>query len=274
MTQLVQYLQGDDVVCRELPNASEHVLPGVTWGESWRTFTPAYWVAQMWMSEIDQKPVSPFSATGTLAEEVAFCLLGGFGITAELAGAAFDACSAAGLVSGLCTDATAWTSVLRQPLDQAGRTVRYRYPNQKAVYLAAAMGAISQGLVDTSSGKALRDSLLAIQGIGPKTAGWVARNVLDTDEVAILDIHIVRAGLLCNLYSFEQKVERDYFAMEAQFLALCRGLGVRPAMLDCIIWTEMRELGPVVHQALDRRRGAPAPPVDRTAPTLAHCVAW
>ena len=273
MTQLVQYLQGDDVVSRELPDATEQILSGVTWGESWRTFTPAYWVAQMWMSGIDQKPVSPFSATGTLEDEITFCLLGGFGITAELAAAAFDACSAAGLVSDRCADAAAWSSVLRQPLDQGGRTVRYRYPNQKAVYLASAMRALLQGRIDTSSGKALRDSLLGIQGIGPKTAGWIARNVLDTDDVAILDIHIVRAGQLCNLYSFEQKVERDYFAMEARFLALCQGLGVRPAMLDCIIWTEMRELGPVVHQALDRRRGAPMPPVDRSAPTFAHCVA-
>lgn len=274
MAQLVQYLEGDGVVSRELPDPTQLVMPGVVWGESWRTFTPAYWVAQMWMSGIEQKPASPFSAMDALESELAFCLLGGFGITAELATAAFDACDAAGLVSGRCTDAASWTSVLREPLDVNGRAARYRYPNQKAIYLAAAMRALSQGQVDTSSGKALRDSLLAVQGIGPKTAGWVARNQLDSDDVAILDIHIVRAGQLCNLYTFEQRVERDYFEMEAQFLALCKAMGVRPAMLDCIIWTEMRELGPVVHRALDRKRGGPQPPVDRHAATLAGCVAW
>ncbi|MDZ3993341.1 hypothetical protein PspTeo4_24872 [Pseudomonas sp. Teo4] len=44
------------------------------------------------------------------------------------------------------------------------------------------------------SGRALRDWLLELPGIGYKTASWVARNWLDADDVAILDIHILRAG--------------------------------------------------------------------------------
>ena len=41
---------------------------------------------------------------------------------------------------------------------------------------------------------ALRDWLLAIPGIGPKTASWIVRNRTGSSAVAIIDVHILRAG--------------------------------------------------------------------------------
>jgi hypothetical protein len=91
-----------------------------------------------------------------------------------------------------------------------GKFIRYRYPRAKAKYLASAMTYLREKSIDVSSGRAMRDSLLPIPGVGPKTAGWVARNYLDADDVAILDIHLIRAGLLCDLFNPNQRIERDY----------------------------------------------------------------
>jgi thermostable 8-oxoguanine DNA glycosylase len=84
---------------------------------------------------------------------------------------------------------------------------------------------------------------MTIRGIGPKTASWITRNWLGCDQVAILDIHIIRAGLLIGLFKVDQKVERDYEAMEARFLAFAKALDVRPSLLDAVMWRSMRKLG-------------------------------
>ena len=255
MSQLVAYWLADELVTRELPDASDAVMPGIAWGEFSNLFTPAYWVSQLWMAGLENQETSPYQAQGSLAEELTFCMLGGFGITAELATAAFHTCKATGLLNQLNVSAKDWTEVLREPMALDGKMVKYRYPNQKAIYLAEAMDFLRRGAADVSSGRALRDSLLTIRGVGPKTAGWVARNFLDSDDVAILDIHIIRAGQLCDLYTPQQKVEREYFEMEARYIEFCHGLSVRPAVIDCLIWDQMRTLGDVPLDALRHKAG-------------------
>jgi thermostable 8-oxoguanine DNA glycosylase len=89
------------------------------------------------------------------------------------------------------------------------------------------------------SGRALRDWLVKSPGIGFKTASWVARNWLDADDVAILDIHILRAGALGGFLDETLTVERDYLDLEAQFLRFSHAIGVRPSELDAVIWFEM-----------------------------------
>ena len=64
-------------------------------------------------------------------------------------------------------------------------------------------------------------------------------NWLDADNVAILDIHILRAGVLAGFLDAELTVERDYLALEAQFLKFSHGLGVRASELDAVIWLDM-----------------------------------
>lgn len=250
MSQFVTYWIADEVITRELPDAGDFVMPDVAWGEFSNLFTPAYWVSQLWMAGLDSQKTSPYRAQGSLAEEITFCMLGGFGITAELATAAFQACKAAGLIDQLNVSSKDWTEILREPIAVMGRSVKYRYPNQKAIYLAEAMDFLRRDTPDLSSGRGLRDSLLKIRGVGPKTAGWVARNFLDSDDVAILDIHLIRAGQLCNLYTVQQKVEREYFEMEARYIDFCQALSVRPAVIDCLIWDQMRILGDVPLNAL------------------------
>lgn len=250
MTQTVSYWEGGSEFRRELPDSEEYVLPGIRWGEHWNLFTPAYWVSQLWMGGLDTQLHSPYKAIGSLTEELVFCMLGGFGITAELANAAFNACRDADLITDLNVSSDDWSVVLRQPIVVGARSVHYRYPNQKAIYLADAMKFMRSGNIATEGGRQLRDSLLQVRGVGPKTAGWVARNFCDSDDVAILDIHIIRAGLLCDLFLPNQKVEKDYFEMEDQYIQLCTALGVRPAVLDCLIWDQMRTVGKLAIDAV------------------------
>lgn len=268
MGQVVHYwLEGQEYQ-RTLPDAAESVLPGVPWGEHWTLFSPAYWLSQYWMCGLEDAVHSPYKARGSLAEEITFCLLGGFGITAELSTAAFEACCNAGLVNRLETSAEIWQRQLQEPLQLNGRLHRYRYPNQKARYLAKAMEFLQANSLDQCRGKALRDELLRIDGVGYKTAGWVARNFLDADDVAILDIHLIRAGQLCNLFSVQERVERDYESMEEKFVVFCNALNVRPAVLDCLIWDQMRSFGKVALEALDRKFGAnPVPSKHRSKTT-------
>nr|WP_315463311.1 hypothetical protein [uncultured Rhodoferax sp.] len=258
MTQMVSYWSGETEFRRELPDPDEHVMPGIRWGAHWNLFTPAYWVSQLWMGGLDTQSNSPYKAMGTIEEELVFCMLGGFGITVELATAAFNACRDAGLIDELNVSAADWSEILLQPVLVEGRLVHYRYPNQKAIYLADAMKFMRSGDIDLDGGRKLRDSLLQVKGVGPKTAGWVARNFLDADDVAILDIHIIRAGLLCDLFAPSQKVERDYFEMESQYIQLSGAMKVRPAVLDCLIWDQMRTVGKLAVDAVRYKLEGPS----------------
>jgi thermostable 8-oxoguanine DNA glycosylase len=83
---------------------------------------------------------------------------------------------------------------------------------------------------------------MAIPGIGPKTASWIVRNWTGTDEVAILDVHVIRAGQLIGLFPKHIRLPRDYSALEARFLEFSHALKVRASLLDAIIWREMRVL--------------------------------
>lgn len=253
MSQTLHYWLGDTEMRRELPDADTEVIPGVRWGEPCALFTPAYWLSQFWMGGLDQASRSPYQAQGTLSEELVFCMLGGYGITAELAMAAFEACRDSRLISHFESSTDVWTEQLQQPLMVNGKLQKYRYPKQKARYIAEAMAYLQKNTLSGLDGKQLRDELLKIKGVGPKTAGWVARNYLDTDEVAILDIHLIRAGQLCGVFTPNQRVERDYFEMETRFIDFCNALTARPAVLDCLIWSQMRAYGQLALDALDSK---------------------
>jgi N-glycosylase/DNA lyase len=101
------------------------------------------------------------------------------------------------------------------------------------------------------SGRALRDWLLAIPGIGHKTASWVARNWLDADDVAILDIHVLRAGHLGQFFTPGLSVDRHYLQLETEFLKFCNGLGIRASELDAVIWHEMKSSSATIHRTLN-----------------------
>lgn len=241
----------DKGVVREwtFPDHDAEVIPGVKWGYADSVFSPAYWAHQLELAS--ERFVQHCFLTGeTLFEETVFCLLGGHGISYELNLAAFEHLRGTRLLAGDEVEVREIADALRQPLRFGARTVKYRFPNKRAEFIHAAHAAFATSQ-PPGDAIALRSWLVRLPGIGPKTASWIVRNWLDSDNVAIIDVHLHRAGVLAGLFDAGDRVERDYYRMERRFLAFAAALGVRPSALDGLIWAQMRQMPVVVSCALD-----------------------
>jgi N-glycosylase/DNA lyase len=231
-----------------LPAPSAEIVPGVCWGRFEDFFTPAFWVARSWIDGENSR-LTDYTIGRSLREEVAACLLGGHGMAAELGVAAFDRLRERGLLDGE-RDAEEIETALCEPLTIQGRQLKYRYPRTKARFVAEAMRKLRVEQPPRESAVALRNWLLSFPGIGPKTASWITRNHLHSDEVAILDVHIVRAGVLMGLFTPTQTVEKNYFDMETRLVEFARMVGVSLAKFDSMVWWYMRELNQMALDAV------------------------
>lgn len=230
----------------ELPKAEVEVIPGVPWGAVEVFPTPAYWAYQVYARRLAGDRIN-YKLGTTLKEEVGACLLGGHGIPASMGIAAFQHLKDRGAFGERPPAEEVLLKWLEEPITINGKQLKYRFAKQKARYLNAALQKLHAVQPPLSSGKALRDWLLEIPGIGYKTASWVARNWLDADDVAILDIHILRAGRLGGFFESNLTVERNYLQLEEQFIRFSKGLGVRASELDALIWLEMMSSPATVH---------------------------
>jgi len=184
---------------------------------------------------------------GSLREEVLACILGGYGIPAEVGLAAYAKLKelpAAGL-----HDEDVVRAILAAPLLVNGRSVRYRFVEQKARYIAAAMAALNQ-IDHEAPDRDLRDALIGLPGIGPKTASWIVRNWRGSDQVSILDVHILRACRALGILNPTWRVERNYALMEEAYLAFASAIGARASILDSVIWMTMRRLPSSIVEAM------------------------
>ena len=236
----------------ELPSANVELMEGVRWGSVDAFPTPAYWACQVVARRLVGKPAG-YRLGRTLAEEVAACLLGGHGIPATVGLAAYDRMRERGALSGGAVCEADLEALLKEPLNVNGRSIRYRFAAQKARYLAAALP-LAHAAPKFEAGRQLRDWLLAVPGIGHKTASWIARNWLDADDVAILDIHIMRVGQTIGLFPKNLTVERHYAELEDRFLRLSTSLDVRASELDAVIWWEMASSPLTVRHLIDHLR--------------------
>lgn len=243
---------GHAVFTIELPDAEVEVIPGVPWGLMEAFPSPAYWVYQVYARRLLGESIR-YKLGATLTEEVGACLLGGHGISARVGLAAYHHLKQKGAFAGEPPSADTLHAWLKEPMDADGHPVHYRFAQQKARYLGAALHTLALESPPQATGRALRDWLLAIPGVGYKTASWIVRNWLDADDAAILDIHLVRAGLLGRFFDGSLSVERHYLALEEQFLRFSEGLGVRASELDALIWAEMMASGPIIHRLLGMR---------------------
>lgn len=225
----------------ELPEPELEVLPGIAWGCASEWFTPAFWKFQSKATRTTYTSDS-FRLGRTFKEEIAVCLLGGHGLPAELGLAAFDRLRDRKLLHYQVSQAQL-EEALCEPLDVGGRRRRYRFPRQKAKYLWHALQAV-ETIPDTLSPKLLRDHLTLVPGIGPKTASWVVRNHFASDEVAILDVHILRAGAMMGLFSSKADPSKHYFKLEDRFLKFCDAIEEPASQLDALMWDFMRRIGP------------------------------
>ncbi|HWI04215.1 MAG TPA: hypothetical protein VNT52_10425, partial [Acidimicrobiales bacterium] len=160
-------LRAESVV--ELSLGTVHLVT-LAWGRFDGFGTAAYWVAQA----RDGAYAQAESFGSSLAQEVCFCLLGGYGVTAEMNSAAYAAVLDADLIrTDPAPDASEIESVLRRPLSARGHRglVRYRFPGQRGMRVASALRLLANGPMPSEPVE-LRDALLSFTGIGPKTASW------------------------------------------------------------------------------------------------------
>lgn len=240
-TQHIYALKNGEVVTRQLPAASERLSTyGLAWGAADVPLTPAYWAAQSWMWAIEEP--EHFRLGRTLPEEMLACILGGYGIPAEIGLAAYDRLRATLAEDPSClADEERVARLLSTPLWVGGRGVRYRFARQKAGYIAGAFSALP-GIDEDLSDRALRDQLTRLRGFGPKTASWVVRNWRSSDDVAILDIHILRAGAHLGIFQRDWRVDRHYSLMEESYLRFAADISTKASLLDSVMWMTMRQL--------------------------------
>ena len=231
----------EGTICQlELPSPERQLLPGIQWGAFDELLTPAYWKGQAWQHEW-LGSYDEFRLGRSLSEELAACLLGGYGMPAELGLAAYQRLRDRGLLGTVPTVA-ALESALSEPFAMRhGASRRYRFPRQKARYLAGCLRAI-QDVDPPESDRALRDLLVELPGIGPKTASWVVRNYRGSNDVAIIDVHILRAGRHVGLFPIAWQPQRHYVQLESAFLKFAAALDVPASLLDALIWDYMRRL--------------------------------
>jgi N-glycosylase/DNA lyase len=231
-----------------LPDCDEEVLPGIKWGHHYATFTPSFWASLAWFKQVEAQSIG-HRIGETLAEEITACLLGGHGIPAEVGLAAFRRLREQGLLKGLPVTKERLCEALSVPLILNDRQVRYRFALQRSKYVSEALTRLAEGQPPYND-LAFRNWLLEFRGVGPKTASWITRNWLNSEKVAIIDIHIYRAGLLIGLFSRDESPARHYFQMEQKFLDFASNIGVRASCLDALIWRQMKDAGSMIFKLL------------------------
>lgn len=220
----------------------EYVLPGVRYGRADELLSPAYWEMRCEVSDVTK--IDFVNRHGSLEEEIGFCLLGGYGVTLEVATAFFNKLKRKGVfeLNANFTEKQI-LNMLVEPANVNGRPHKYRFPNQRARRISLAMKELPEIDFRTSEPAQFRDQVQSLEGVGPKTASWIARNWLDTDDIAILDIHVLRAGWAINLFQKTCRLPKDYLVLEERFIIFAEELQVRASVLDAVMWSDMRNFG-------------------------------
>lgn len=217
-------------------------VDGVAWPVPWGRFdafgTAAYWVNQAARGQYSARLESS-SRRADLLSETVFCLLGGFGVTAESATAAHRAVRQLLASRPLPTAEEVATVLLRPMSDELGR---YRFPYQRGERIAAALRKL-RAESPPSDPQGLREYLLGFGGVGPKTAAWIVRNVTGSAHVAIIDIWLGRALTHAGVFRSEWHLTRDYRHLEEAFLQYAMLGDVLPGALDLCIWEQARSVG-------------------------------
>lgn len=234
---------GEQIECIELPAPESMLLDDVRWGDVGSPRSAAFWYVQLWFDRREGQ-FAPRPLGRTLVEEVAACLLGGYGMPAELGWAAFLAVRDDGLLEREASESEIH-EVLSKPLAVGDAFRRYRFIGQKSRYLAASLAQIRAHDPPTDPLE-LRDYLMTLPGVGPKTASWIVRNRYACDEVAILDVHVVNLCKILGVFPANADPQREYRELEKRFVALARAMKVAASHLDNLIWHNMKIYGRAV----------------------------
>lgn len=126
-----------------------------------------------------------------------------YGVSAPIGLAAYYHLRERGLTEGNPRSVDELRRALEARLFVGSRPVHYRFARQRAERIASAQLFFAEHPLAPAEPLALRDWLLQIDGVGMKTASWIVRNRTQSDHIAVLDIHILRAcgaiGVLLDL---------------------------------------------------------------------------
>lgn len=238
-------------LAQQLPSEHHELLPGVKWGDCSQLYTPAFWKMLYISHRQTDVTYNIYKLGSSILEEIVVCLLGGFGMPSEIGIAAFDRLKNRNLIRANILFSEIYDALYEPFILDDGRKARYRFYNQKSRYIYELLNRTDLHQIPANNDMLLREWLLTVGGIGLKTASWITRNWLNSDNVAILDIHILRAGILAGFY--DQKIDnldRNYLLLEQQYLAFCNALEVSSAIMDAIIWDFMKKNNKLAINAL------------------------
>ncbi len=244
------WLRIEDIV-KKIPPPDEELLPGVKWGDYREMYTPAFWKIQYHMADFPEANVHNFGKD--ITQEVVACLLGGYGLPSEVGLLAFQRLMDFDLIkSGVMRDDL--FQALSQPFKlENGKQIKYRFYNQKTNFIHKFLNRSDLNSIPLDNDQSLRSWLMTIDGVGPKTASWITRNWLNSDNVAIIDIHLHRAGIIAGFFNHESDVASQYFELENSYISFCNALEVKPSNLDALIWENMKVSNRIALQVLDKK---------------------
>ncbi len=232
-----------------MPKPETELLPGVKWGSCCQLYTPAFWKF-LYLSRGFNSKTNSHKLSSNILEEIVACMLGGYGMPSELGLLAFERLKNGSLIQP-------GVSILR--LKEAlytpfqlgnGISKRYRFYNQKSIYIHSFLERKDLNEIPFQNDLSFRKWLLSINGIGFKTASWITRNWLDSENVAILDIHIFRAGKIVGIFKHDD-VSKKYLELENCFISFCKAIDVRPSKMDAIIWECMKKTNKLALKILE-----------------------
>lgn len=225
---------------RDFPDENQEIMPGLKWGSVYQLYTPAFWKYQYETNSFPDHAETHRLAS-SIRDEVVMCMLGGYGIPSEMGIVAFELIKIKGLLRPY-VGLDELMTVLGAPMPLAnGKVAKYRFAKQKGVYIHAFLNRSDVDLIPIDDDLKLRDWLISVKGIGYKTASWITRNWLRSERVAILDIHLLRAGVITGFFRPKYNVNTEYLNLEEQFITFCKHLNVRPSDMDAIIWQYMKK---------------------------------
>ncbi len=184
-----------------------------------------------------------------IEDELLFCLLGGFAVTYEHGRSACDKIRQLRPFANEGSDHELFEVISAElmrpqfePRRVDGGFRRYRFPKQKASVLVRArkwvwdQEPLDEHLLRLGSAKERRRFLSECPGIGLKSASWLLRNLALGDELAIIDIHVLRALVGAKRIPDSIQIPKDYEVAEEAFLAWCNELGAPAAAFDLFVW--------------------------------------
>ncbi|WP_419846959.1 hypothetical protein [Candidatus Poriferisocius sp.] len=211
----------------------------VEWGNHEVFGTPAFWVNRTAIEGYEER-LADRATGGDIESVVVFGLLGGSGITAEVARAAQRVVLAL-LAENSGATAEDIEELLREPLP--GDLGRYRFPRQRSQRIVAAVDRL-RSEPPPDDPLELSRYLRGLRGVGPQTSAHIVRNLTGSAEVAIVGVWLVRALTWVGIFKPEWRVSRHYDRFEETFLQYAAYGNVQPGALDLCIWEKARSVDP------------------------------